>query len=284
LEGVGIEIEMPNDRFFHKGAGHSEKVNSLSDFEELIWRYYVLSADDFGLMKLGPDLIRAEHERAASRPVKAVQRALDRIVAVELVHRYEHQGRAYIYSRNWQEYQKVDYPREASCPCPPEDQIAACKPATQGLLGWYPGGKAGRDIRRLVADGLSIESARVRIGFDSSDEYLRFTRRAKAKAQAEAEDPGSGMNIDTTRVQRFVDLYRELHQEYIGVAYLGNPQKDYQAACELVGAFDDGMLKAIAIFGLNDTDPFMAKDTRTITKLKSRASGYAQELRTKKLA
>lgn len=99
---------------------------------------------------------------------------------------------------------------------------------------------------------------------------------------SQLSEGGSGETV--RRVQRFVDRYRELHEQYVGVAYLGNPQKDYQAACELVAVFDDGMLEAITVYGLNDPDPFMAKDTRTITKLKSRASGYAKELKAKRLA
>lgn len=274
---------MPDDRFFHKRAGHSDKVNSLTDFEELIWRYYVLSADDFGLMKLGPDQIRADNERAARKPLKAVASALDRVVAVGLVHRYEHQGRVYIYSRNWQEYQKVDYPREAQCPCPPPEEIDTCLIATQMLFGVFPGGKSGREIRRLIAEGMPRDSARLRV---LGSDYSRFTGgRALAKAQAEAEATGQGSGgIDTIRAQRFVDRYRALHEQYVGVAYLGNPQKDYQAACDLVAAFDDPMLDAITAYGLNDADAFMANGTRTMTKLKSRASDYAQLLKARKLA
>jgi 2',3'-cyclic-nucleotide 2'-phosphodiesterase (5'-nucleotidase family) len=94
----------------------------------------------------------------------------------------------------------------------------------------------------------------------------------------------SDADATTQRVQRFVDRYRALHEQFVGVAYLGNPQKDYQAACELVAAFDDGMLEAIATYGLNDADAFMANGTRTMTKLKSRASDYAQLLKARKLA
>lgn len=89
---------------------------------------------------------------------------------------------------------------------------------------------------------------------------------------------------DTERVGRFVDRYRELHEQIVGVAYLGNPQKDYWAACELVAAFDDDMLEKITVFGLHDGDAFMTNGTRTITKLKSRASDYAQHLKAKRLA
>jgi hypothetical protein len=278
---------MPDDRFFHKRAGHSEKVNQLTDFEELIWRYYVLSADDFGVMKFSPDKLRADHERAATKPVKAVQRALERVLGIGLVHRFEHQGRGYIYSRNWQQYQKVDYPRDTIEPMPPAAELAACQVETARLFGYHPGGKFGREIRKLVAEGLTIESARVRLLNDESvDEYLRFTRAgALAKAQANGQSPGTRPTDDrTTRVQRFVDHYRDLHQHYVGVAYLGNAQKDYQAACELVEAFDDPMLEAIAVYGLNDLDPFMTNGTRTITKLKSRASDYAHALKARKLA
>lgn len=277
---------MPDDRFFHKRAGHSEKVNLLTDFEELVWRYYVLSADDFGVMKFSPDRIRADHERAASKPVKVIERALDRVLAVGLVHRFEHQGRAYIYSRNWQQYQKVDYPRDTIEPMPPAGELAACAADTLRLFGFHPGGKFGREIKKLLAEGLSLESARIRLlPDDSSDEYLRFTRAgalAQANGSGLGNGRGSGHDEQTLRVQRFIDRYRDLHQRYLGVAYLGNPMKDYQAACELVAAFDDGTLDAIAVYGLNDQDPFMSNGTRTIPKLKSRASDYA--LAVKKLA
>ena len=78
-------------------------------------------------------------------------------------------------------------------------------------------------------------------------------------------------------MQRFVDRWGDLYQAERSVAYLGHPQKDYHAACELVAAFEDAMLDAIAIRGLRDTDPFMTKGTLTLTKLKSQASKYAQD-------
>lgn len=283
---------MPDDRFFHKCAGHSEKVNSLTDFEELIWRYYILSADDFGVMKFSPDQLRADHERAAGKPIKMVQRALDRIVAVGLVHRFDHQGRAYIYSRNWQEYQKVGYPRDTINPVPPVVELAECEGDTLALFGSHPGGKRGKEIRKLVSDGIDIRSARRRVlGSESVGEPFPLVRAralalAVAEAVAEAPEGGAGETAapPVERVQRFIDRYRDLHEQYIGVAYLGNPQKDYWAACELVAAFDDALLEKIAVFGLNDQDAFMCNGTRTLTKLKSRASDYAATLKAKRLA
>lgn len=88
----------------------------------------------------------------------------------------------------------------------------------------------------------------------------------------------------TDRVQRFIDRYQELHKQYRGVAYVGNPVKDYQAAIELVAAFDEALLEKIAVYGLNDPDKFMADGTRTLSKLRSRASGYAEQLKARRLA
>jgi 5-methylcytosine-specific restriction endonuclease McrA len=99
--------------------------------------------------------------------------------------------------------------------------------------------------------------------------------------------PGSleGGLGETDPVQRFVSRHAELYRQFCGVGYIGNPQKDYQAACQIVAAFPDpSMQDAILAYGLNDSDPFMAKDTRTIPKIACRASKYAEELKAKKLA
>jgi uncharacterized protein YdaU (DUF1376 family) len=86
-------------------------------------------------------------------------------------------------------------------------------------------------------------------------------------------------------VQRLVDRHEELHRQYVGVGYLGNPHKDYDAARNLVKAFPEvAMQDAILIYGLNDPSDFMANGTRTIGKIASRASDYAQDLKARKLA
>jgi hypothetical protein len=91
--------------------------------------------------------------------------------------------------------------------------------------------------------------------------------------------------IPRTPEQRIVDRHEELHRQYVGVGYIGNPMKDYQAACQLVKAFPDmAMQDAIVIYGLNDPSEFMSNGTRTLAKIASRASDYAQDLKARKLA
>jgi len=83
----------------------------------------------------------------------------------------------------------------------------------------------------------------------------------------------------SVRAGRFVDSYQELHERYVGVPYMGNPVKDFDAACRLVEAFDDATLPKLATIWLNADDDFATNGTRTITKFLSRASDYAKKLK-----
>lgn len=107
---------------------------------------------------------------------------------------------------------------------------------------------------------------------------------APSPARAPARAPAPEKSDDTPRVQRFIDRYRELHGEYCGVAYLGNPVTDYREACALVQAFEDDLLEKLTVYWLNDRDSFALDGTRTIAKFRSRASRYAEELKAQKLA
>jgi hypothetical protein len=86
------------------------------------------------------------------------------------------------------------------------------------------------------------------------------------------------------RVRTFIDSYRSLHEQYCGVAYLGNPVADYQEACALIAAFSDDMLEKLLVYWFNTKDKFTEEGTRTVAKFRSRASRYAQELKEKRLA
>lgn len=137
---------MPDDRLFHKRLGHSEKVSQLTDFEALVWHQYILSADDFGVMRFSAVTLQADSDRMAGRAVKVVTRALENVRNVGLVDTFDHQGRTYCYQRDWQNYQRVKYPRKTLNPSVPERQLVDCTLATQQLFNDHPGGwgKKGR--------------------------------------------------------------------------------------------------------------------------------------------
>lgn len=129
---------MPDDRFLHKRAGHSEKFAMLSDVEFRVWTQYLLSSDDFGVMRLSPLTIQCDNDALARRPVKIIEKALQALVHVHLVRTFEHQRRIYVYQHDWQDWQKVTYPRLALDPKPP---VEACSRHTQWLLSHHPGGR-----------------------------------------------------------------------------------------------------------------------------------------------
>src|SRR5690242_8264278 len=102
---------MPQDRLLHPKASRSQKVTSLTDFEYRVWTQYMLSSDDFGVMRLSGVTLQADNDALAAKPARIVQRAFEHLVKVGLIRTFEHQGRVYAYQHDWQEWQKIEYPR-----------------------------------------------------------------------------------------------------------------------------------------------------------------------------
>lgn len=132
---------MPDDRFLHRRLGHSEKVNSLSDFEFRVWSQFILSSDDFGVMRFSATTLQADNDAIASKGTKIVQRAIERLAIVGLIRTFQHQNRTYCYQHDWQDWQKVRYPSKTIHPLPPADAIAECSRNTRWLFAHYPGGE-----------------------------------------------------------------------------------------------------------------------------------------------
>lgn len=135
---------MAQDRRRNRNAGHSVKLSSLTDLEFRVWDQYELSADDFGLMRMSSLTIQDDNVALASRPRKAIDAALERLVAVGLLLKYQHQGRAYVCDPVWQKYHKIDYPTQTLHPQPPEDILRQCHVQTQELFRQCFGKKSVR--------------------------------------------------------------------------------------------------------------------------------------------
>lgn len=134
---------MPDDRFIHRRSGHGTKPNLLTDGEHRVWVQYILSADDFGVMRGTHHPLQNDNDHLATRSAKEIQRRLDTLVKVGLIRRFEHQGKPYVFQHDWQTWQKVSYPRTTTQPAPPAEMIAECDEPTQRLFALHPGG-AGR--------------------------------------------------------------------------------------------------------------------------------------------
>lgn len=116
----------------------------LTDFEYRVWDQYQLSADDFGVMRCSPLTLQADNDALEARDAAEVAQALERLIAVGLTVPFTHQGRRFICQTDWQEFQKVEYPRRTLMPAPPEEVLDQCTAATRKLFKKYPGGLSKR--------------------------------------------------------------------------------------------------------------------------------------------
>lgn len=145
-------------------------------------------------------------------------------------------------------------------------------------------GKASAASRRATTVQPRLNSGSTECQPDTGSSVQPKPNSSIFNLRSSSSDSGRDRATDDP-VQRLVAKHEELHRHYIGVGYIGNAQRDYSAACDIVRAFPDApMQDAILIYGLNDSDPFMAKGTRTIARIASNASKYAEELKARKLA
>lgn len=138
---------MPDDRFLHKSAGHSRKVNALNSDEFRTWVQYKLSADDFGVMLFSPRPLRADNDFLDEKPAKTVMRWLERVRDIGLLVTFEHQDQTYCCQWDWQRWQKVEYPRPTVHPKPDPDTLAKCDDATRLLFSIHPGGQRAPSLK-----------------------------------------------------------------------------------------------------------------------------------------
>jgi len=143
---------MPADRFLHPRMGHSGKVSTLTDQEFRVWITYIIAADDYGVMRREAVAIQAASDRLARLPARSVERSLDSIFNVGLWLGFEHQARPFVCQFDWQDWQKIRYPRESVNPVPPPEVLAECSPETTELF-LMRSGKIPETFQRLARAG-----------------------------------------------------------------------------------------------------------------------------------
>ncbi len=140
---------MPADRLLHPRLGHSTKVSGLSHLEFRVWCCYQLTADDYGVMRMSAVTIQASDDALAREKPKAIEAALRALVACNLLQKFEHQGRTYVYQCDWQNFQRVKHPRDTMQPLPPADQCESCTPATRKLFEQHPRKNANESVNDI---------------------------------------------------------------------------------------------------------------------------------------
>lgn len=278
---------MPDDRLFHKRLGHSKKVNSLTDLEFRVWVQYELSADDFGVMRYSAVTIQADNDALEARPAKVIQRALDRLVETGLVLSFEHQSQRYLCQADWQNFQRVRFPRATVHPVPPADVLAKCSASTRERFQQRTSGPS-EESQDDSGDSSEVSPHPARAGgrewLTANGNGKRQTANGSGVATKSVDPDEAEKDALAARAGRFVERYGDLHRRFRnGAAYVGRVHVDYQEALQLVKVYDDDRLDILATAFLNSDDDFSSTGTRTIAKFRSRASWCDDRLRGKGL-
>ncbi len=126
---------MPADRLTHPRIGRSRKVTALTDFEYRVWDTYKWAADDFGVMPKSAAKLRGENDALRDQHTEEeVAAALQRLIDVDLIVEFDHQGAPFVCSLTWNEHQKIEYPRQTHLPVAPPELLQLMEVSTRRLF------------------------------------------------------------------------------------------------------------------------------------------------------
>jgi hypothetical protein len=109
-------------------------LTALTHLAYRVWQQYKCSADDYGVMPDDPSAIKAGNRRLQQETERAIRASLDRLVALDILHRFIDQGQPYLYCRVWQTHQQVRYPSKTFYPLPPPEELAQCDDKTRAFF------------------------------------------------------------------------------------------------------------------------------------------------------
>lgn len=269
---------MPQDRFLHPRLGHSDKVTLLTDFEYRVWTQYILSADDFGVMRASAVTLQSDNDAIHAKRAIIVERALEHLIVVSLVFPFTHQDRRYVYQPDWQRWQKVEWPRATIQPAPHGADLDRCDEATKSLFGKHPGGVPKKKPKSDPSDSGSVPQILPEPSPSLARARPRETANANAKANASSEGererkPDADAIADRARwlLEQYPEWYRE-ERHGARLRLLGGPI-DFQDACSLVSTWGNARLEQIARIVLTtDDDPFIVRSDRGFKIFVTKAS------------
>lgn len=206
---------MPDDRLFHRRACHGDRSTSLNDLEYRVWTTYMLCADDYGVMRFSVSALRAGNDALEDRPAAVLERAFRRVLEVQLVHVFEHQGKHYVYQRDWQDWQSVRHPRQTVNPAPPAEHLTQCSGQQRELFLRHPAiisgidpesSSSGSDLFQSLARAGTRETANgYRLTAQEIADFERFwVAYPNRKAKGAAIKAWSKLRPDSALVERIL--------------------------------------------------------------------------------
>lgn len=125
---------MADGRILHRRGSFGDRIVRLDHLPFRVWCQYVLSADDYGVMRASASVVRADNPRLEQEPLRAIVRAMVTIEQSGLVQTFAHQSVTYWWQTDWQDFQGIRYPRDSVNPKPAPEVIATATPKTQRLF------------------------------------------------------------------------------------------------------------------------------------------------------
>lgn len=208
---------MPANRMLHKRALAGARTNALTNLEWRVWTVYEMAADDFGVMRCHEEAWISAHPYFAREKVRALRAAIERVINSTLLGRFKAEnGLTYVYQRDWQDWQKIEWPSITTNPRIPDEFLSGCSPLTQRLFTVWPGGKR---FRLQATDGPHLASqSPTHLGSDlASESRSHLALRANTHTHANANGSEGGLGETESPELLAWRFWREAHQRQTGV-------------------------------------------------------------------
>jgi hypothetical protein len=179
---------MSDSRLIHRKASQGDRVKGLDHLSFRVWVQYILSADDYGVMRASASVLQADNRNLDREPTRRVQRAMDAITSAGLVETFVHQGETYWWQVDWQDFQQLKYPRDSVHPAPPEADLERATEATRTLFRTRVPGHSStgqqearlrdaiaRTVRHVLTVGVSTVETEYRLGNSYCDAVVTLT-------------------------------------------------------------------------------------------------------------
>lgn len=123
---------MADERKIHPSFWRDAKVCALTDLERSVFLHYIVGANDFGVMPAEVATFQANSLILKKLPARQIAAALEGVLRVGLLLAFEHEGTRYVWSRKWQDYQGIRWPRKTAWPAPAD--LTAASPKTRAAF------------------------------------------------------------------------------------------------------------------------------------------------------
>lgn len=190
-----------------KSISVSKKLAQIAPFPALLFTWLIPHCDDGGNMAGDAFTVKALVVPARPETVKDVETAMEQIIEIGLVERYEVRGEVYIHITSWEEHQTLrldratwEYPPHPSAPLP-----------NRQPSGNHPATKAGQTAAEgKVREGKVSNNNSAHAGFDAF--WESFPRKVNKKGASKAWGRINWRNVDPTGLMLALEAHKASDQ------------------------------------------------------------------------